>query len=134
MKYIYTVFIILTSFNLISQVKIAYGKAGDEEYLKPYKASFVDSKVDFIIDDSETMVYCNFSNPIMNPFEDMYWRIEASETNEFFDIYRVTSQSGKELFLYFYRDQHGVLLLDKSTDNFTSIIGEDLSYKIKIKS
>jgi len=70
----------------------------------------------------------------MNPFEDMYWRIEASETNEFFDIYRVTSQSGKELFLYFYRDQHGVLLLDKSTDNFTSIIGEDLSYKIKIKS
>lgn len=134
MKAVILLVAVSLGFQAFNQVNIAYGKAGNKEYLKPYKASFVDSKVDFIIDDSESRIYCNFSNPIMYSFEDMYWTIESTQSNESFDIYRVTSQSGKELFFYFYRDQHGVVLLDKATDNFTSIIGDDLNYKIKVKS
>jgi len=131
MKYIYTVFIILTSFNLISQVNIGYGVAGDGKYLKPTKASYVDSEVEWIIDDNESRIYCKFSNPIYYPFKDMYWNIDSVKSYSEFDMYQVSTINNSKFTIYFYKEQHGMVVFDRSNDTFTAMIGDDLEYKIK---
>lgn len=116
---------------MFSQVNIGYGVAGsNNKYLKPTKASYVDSKVEWNIDEDGNRLYCKFSNPVYYPFKDIYWNIESVKSYDEFDMYIVSTIYDSKFTVYFYKEVHGVVLFDDSDNSFTAIIGDDLDYKI----
>lgn len=131
MKYFLLTLFCSFSILIFSQVNIGYGYATNNKYLKPVKASFVESNVEWIVDDNCEKMYCRFSNPLYYPFKDLFWNINSVKSNSEYDVYDVSSIDNTRFFIYFYKEQHGTVIFNKSNDTFTAIIGDDLNYKIR---